>query len=53
MIAVTIMRHIKRSNAKELLDDLGLLIIVAFPTELLKIFGKVMVVGDWMTSLVR
>lgn len=52
MVAAKIMGCFQGRDAKELFYDLGILILVAFVTELLESFGEIMVVGDWMTFLV-
>ena len=53
MVTATIMECFEGRDTKETCYNLGIFILVAFVTELLKIFGEIMVVGDWMASLVR
>lgn len=52
MVAATVMVYFKGRDSKELFNDLRIFILVAFVTELLKSFSEIMVVGDWVTSLV-
>ena len=53
MVTATIMGCVEGRDIKETCYNLGVFILIAFVTELLKIFREIMVVGDWMTSLVR
>ena len=53
MVTATIMGCFEGRDIKETLYNLEIFILVAFITKLLKIFGEIMVVGDWMTSLMR
>lgn len=46
------MGYFKGRDVKELFYDLGILVLVAFFTELLESFGETMVVDDRMTFLV-
>lgn len=47
------MGYFNGRDAEKTFNNLGVFLLIAFVTELLKIFGEIMVVGDWMTSLVR
>jgi len=49
MIVATIMGSFQERDAKKLFYDLGIFILVAFVTELLKSFDEIMIVDDWMT----
>jgi len=46
MIVATIMGSFKGRDTKELFYDLGILVLVAFATKLLKIFDEIMIISD-------
>ncbi len=53
MVTATIIGYFEGRDTKETFYNLGIFIMVAFITELLKSFGEIMVIGDWMASLIR
>ena len=52
MVAATIMGVFKGGDAKELFNDFGIFVLMAFVMELLESLREIMVVRDWVTSLV-
>ncbi len=46
MVTVTIIGYFKGRHAKKLFYNLTIFILVAFVTELLKSFGKIIVIGN-------